>query len=328
MDATDRILIAYAVTLNEGRGIYLIQSNDLGETWSQPVKVFDAVAEGWEMVDQPKLAVTQDGTLHMLFTRYALLGEPQPVGLYYSQSVDGGVTWTPAEIVSEQPVQWSELVAYQGTLHRLWQEKNKLVARTNHQTSPDGGKTWNAVVKISSDANLNSKPAVSVDGTGNLHFVQIIGKDKQSFEEWEWSQDQWHLFESRKVPTIDLNSPPAVDSGVTSNGRLYALLQFEKLVEKGIETDIWSINRSLEVSDYVPPSVAVIATPSGLSAPLPTPVTQPTPTPGSPFADLNDPQPLANRNSVGLILVIFLVVLIVFFIVPKRSKAPDNTKNP
>jgi hypothetical protein len=328
VDATDRILIAYAITLNEGRGIYLIQSNDLGETWSQPVKVFDAIAEGWEMVDQPKLAVTQDGTLHMLFTRYALLGEPQPVGLYYSQSADGGVTWTPAEVVSEQPVQWSDLVAYQGILHRLWQEKNKLVARTSHQTSSDGGKTWNAVDKISSDADLNSIPAVSVDGTGNLHFVQVTGKDKQSFEEWEWSQDHWHLFESRKVSTLDLNSPPVVDSGVTSNGRLYALIQFEKLMEKGIETDLASINRSLEITDYVPPSVAVIAIASGLSAPLPTPVTQPTPTAGSPFADLNDPQPLANRNSIGLILVIFLVVLIVFFIVPKKSKAPDKTQKP
>ena len=235
VDAANRIVIAYAVTLNEGRGIYLIQSTDQGKTWSQPIKVFDAVAEAWEMVDQPKLAVTQDGTLHVLFTKYALPGEPQSEGLSYSQSVDGGMTWTPAEVVSEQPVQWSELIAYQGVLHRLWQEQNKLVARTNHQVSTDGGKTWSAVNKIPSSADLNSEPDVSVDGTGNLHFVQIAGKDSQVFEEWVWDQDHWQSFETRKVSKLVQSSPPIVESDVTSNGQLYALLQFEEQVKDGIE---------------------------------------------------------------------------------------------
>ena len=163
VDASDRIVIAYAVTLNEERGIYLIQSTDLGETWSEPVRIFDAVSENWEMVDQPKLALSQDGILHVLFMQYDLVGEPQPAGLYYSQSADGGVTWSAPEIVTEQPVQWSEIVTYPGTVHRVWQEFNRLGASTNHQASVDGGTTWNSPVRIPADAAINSMPSISVD---------------------------------------------------------------------------------------------------------------------------------------------------------------------
>jgi hypothetical protein len=84
VDSSDRIVIAYAITLNENRGIYLVQSTDVGETWSEPIRVFDAVAANWDMVDRPKLAVTEDGKLHILFTQYSLLGNQQPIGAYYS----------------------------------------------------------------------------------------------------------------------------------------------------------------------------------------------------------------------------------------------------
>lgn len=329
VDARDRIVIAYAITLNEERGIYITQSIDQGETWSTPVRVFDAVTEEWEMVDQPKLAVTGDGTLHILFTKYSLFEEPQPVGLYYSQSKDGGINWTPAEIVSEQPGQWSELVAYQGTLHRLWQEKNKNVTRTNHQTSTDSGVTWNAPDRIPNDTAINSEPAVSVDGVGKLHFTQVTGQESQIFEEWVWSEDRWQMLEASKVAAFELNSPPAIVNGVTSGGRMYAILRFEKLLNKEIETDIWSISRLLELTEPTTPSLAAISTPSAPSSSglEPTPDLQPTPIPTSPLQGMSDPQPRLNKNVIGIALVIAVSLLILVFLIPKRDKAHNKTTN-
>jgi hypothetical protein len=320
VDASDRIMVAYAVSLNEGRGIYLIQSTDLGETWSAPVKVFDAVAENWDMIDQPKLAVTQDGTLHILFTRYEILGEPQPAGLYYSQSKDGGVTWSPAETVSEQPVLWSELLADHNTLHRLWQEKNKTVAQTSHQMSADAGGTWNTPYKIPSDSDLNAKPSVFSDGTGKLHYIQVTGQTNQVFEEWEWSEDHWQLVESQKVAANELNSPPQVASGITSNSRIYALVQFEKLLQDGIQTDIWSLSRVAETTEPVLPNSAIVSTPSTASIPTPAPDLQPTPIPSSPLAGLNDAQPKSYRNIVGLVLLVLVALFVLLFLLPRKSK--------
>jgi hypothetical protein len=326
VDAANRIVIAYAVTLNEDRGIYIIQSTDLGKSWSAPVKIFDAAAAGWEMVDQPKLAVTEDGTMHILFTRYELMGGPQPSGLYYSQSSDGGLTWTPAETVSEQPVQWSKLIAYQGTLHRLWQEKNRLSAQTNHQVSSDAGKTWEAVNKIPSDADLNSHPDVSIDGTGTLHFTQVKGQDEQNFEEWEWMQGNWQLVESRKVGGTQLNSAPIVDSGITFGGKVYAVLQLTKLVNDKKETDIWSINRSIDTNKTAGASLATISTPSAATVAQPIQDQQPTPISTSPLANFNDPQPKVSRNVIGLVLIIVIVFFILIFMLPRRGNSKGNVR--
>jgi hypothetical protein len=326
VDAADRVVIAYAVSLNEERGIYVIQSSDQGETWSSPVKVFDAVSENWEMVDQPKLAVGRDGRLHVLFMQYALLGQPQPVGLYYSQSEDGGVTWTPPEIISEQPVQWSEIVAYQETLHRFWQEKSRTAAQTNHQTSLDGGMTWSSTVKIPGDAVMDSQPSISVDPTGTIHFLQVIKQDNQILQEWEWSEGRWRLSETRKVSALELNSPARVEGGVTSDGSIYALLQFERLLDNGIETSVLNINRSLEITEPVRPFLASISTPSTSSIPTPNAELEPTPTQPSPLADLTDPQPGVNKNLIGLTLIASVLLFILIITVPRRNKVPDETK--
>ncbi len=324
VDAADRTAIAYAVTLNEGRGIYVIQSAGLGETWSSPVKVFDAVSEGWEMVDQPRLAVSSDGTLHLLFTRFALLGEPQPVGLYYSRSEDGGSTWIPAETVTEQPVQWSEIVESQEEIHRLWQEKDRQVVLTNHQFSVDGGFTWSSAVKIPTEATIDSSPAVTVDGTGTLHFLHIIDQNNQILQEWELREERWQSLENRKVSALELNSPAVIDSGITSEGIIYALLRFESemVSDSGIETSILSFHRSLKITEPGQAFWASISTPSTSASPTPSVDVQLTDTPISPLAGLNDPQSRPNKNIIGLILIASVVILLLVIVIPRR----DNTR--
>jgi hypothetical protein len=327
IDASDRIILAYAITLNEERGIYVIQSTDLGETWSSPVRVFDGVSANWEMVDQPKLAVTEDGRLHILFVQYALLGNQQPVGLYYSQSVDGGNTWTTPEVVNEQSIQWSEVIAYKETLYRFWQEKNKSIISTYHQISSDGGITWGLPAKIPSDAAVISEPSVSVDGTGKLHLLQVTQEDVQILQEWEWGEGRWQLFETRKLGFQKQDYPLMVESGITSQGLIYILLQVENsLLGEEVENSLLSLSRSLELTEAALPFLASVSTPSTSSLPTATTDLQPPPIPTSPLANLEDPQPSINKNMIGLFLIVSIVSLILVFTVPRRNKATDETK--
>jgi hypothetical protein len=329
VDAADRIVIAFAVTLNEERGIYLIQSDNLGETWSLPVKVFDAVSEGWEMVDQPRLTVSGDGALHLLLTRYTLLGEPQPVELYYSRSEDGGNTWIPAETVSEQPVQWSEIVAYQNTVHRFWQEQTGVSALTNHQSSTDAGFTWSPAVRIPTDALINSRSDVLMERNGTLHFLQVIGQDAQELQEWEFTGERWQLVENRKVSAQDLSAPPVIESGITLEGIMYALLQFEteNPLNDGIETSLLNVRRSIPISEPGQPYLASISTPSisALSATEPDLQLTPSVTP-PPLAVLNDQGQGNNRNIIGIVLVTTVVIFLLVFTIPRRSKGTDNPR--
>jgi hypothetical protein len=320
VDATGRVVIAYAITLNEERGVYVTQSTDLGQTWSMPVRIFDAVAENWEMVDQPKLALTEDGTLHILFSQYSLAGEPQPVGLYYSASRDGGVTWAAAEVISKQVVTWSEIVANGGTLHRLWQEKNRQNVITNHQVSQDHGVTWDPGTKLPVGAGINNHPAVSLDWSGDLHFLQVTQQDGQTLQEWGWTNERWQLLESKKVAGRESITPTLIESGITSTGRIFALLAFEELMDGGIQTHILSLNRTLEMTGFSQPALASIPAPSSSLSPTPDPGLVPTSTPALPLAEIDDRPSGVNRNMVGFALIASVVVFILMLTVPRRGK--------
>ncbi len=62
------IYVAYAVVVNEGRGIYIDRSIDGGRTWEEPVQVFDGQSSAWEMVDKPVLAFSEN-RIHVLWQR-------------------------------------------------------------------------------------------------------------------------------------------------------------------------------------------------------------------------------------------------------------------
>ncbi len=95
VDQEAKIFVAYAVPANEGRGIYLTYSEDHGRTWSKPALIFDAAAAGWEMVDQPQLAITDNGTIHIIWKRFTLeSGSPVSKSLLYASSKDGGNNWS------------------------------------------------------------------------------------------------------------------------------------------------------------------------------------------------------------------------------------------
>ena len=229
--------------------------------------------------------------------------------------------WTTPEIINNQAtIQWSEIISVPGSLHRFWQEKNSSDSFTNHQTSSDGGKTWGAPAKIPGETGLTSEPYVVADWTGKLYLLQIIEQDNQILQEWEWSSERWQLSDTRRVGAFELNSPPIIESGVISGGDIYALLEFESLLEDGIESSILQVKRSIGVPEDAQLFLPSISTPSAASTPILTTDIQLTPTQPSPLAGLNSPQPVKNRNIVGFILIVVVVSFILVFTVPRRKR--------
>jgi hypothetical protein len=323
VDASGQIVVVYAVALNENRGVYLTQSNDLGETWFFPVKVFDAVSAGWDGIDRPKITLTGDGYLHLLFHQVSLLGSHQTDGLYYSQSIDGGITWSPAEKVGEQLIRWSEIIGYdEQVIHRMWQQEDKSIAITFHQLSQDGGKTWDAPLNISNVAATAPEPALSIDWDGNLHFMQLVAEDNQIYQEWEWEGAHWRSLETRKFNFEDQNIPLSIKAGVTPKGSMYALILFERSdLKDEFESKLLNTSRSLNLTGSAQsPSIASIAIPVVTSIPTESSDIQSNPTPLSPLADLAEPPPSGIKNIIGLILVISAALIILVFLLPRRKK--------
>lgn len=330
-DSSDRMIIAYAVPINEERGIYIIESDDLGTTWSKPYRVFDASALNWHMVDRPHIAATGDGRLHILFERYALWGdERNSIGLYYIQSSDGGITWSQPEAVSEQPVQWSELISDgESNLHRLWQEQRDSTLVSLHQFSSDGGTTWSAPTTLTSLTDITVVNSISKDQSGNLYFLQLTGPDNPAVLDQRWDKSRWKTEEHK---ALDLGSDPwdpsSIVSGVSADGYLVVSTMIDSSeADAKWQSKIFSMVQFLEPSGMIPTPYPVLiptAGPVQVGTQAALQISQ-TSVPSSPLAGVQDNVSFwsKNRNLIGLMLLGMVVVLLGSVVI-SRSKSNDN----
>jgi hypothetical protein len=323
IDGNGSILVAYAISLNENRGIYIVRSDDLGENWSSPSRVFDGISADWDSVDQPEIVLTGDGKIHALFSQYLVRGDTQPLGLYYSQSVDGGTTWDEPKSVTDQPVYWSKILSFDHqTLHLLWQEKNGEVVTNYHQISADSGLTWTDPINISFTIVPLTMAASVMDLSGQLHFLQLLADETLTIQDWLWDGLRWNAQETREImDNAGKSVSPIFISEITPDGHLNAvtLLEIEDSSNK-VENRLVSFGRSIDVT--VPSKISspgVIRTPASPLTSTDIPSMQFTPTAHPSLADLNDSTPGINKNILGLGLIATILTLMVILIRPSRS---------
>jgi hypothetical protein len=327
----DTLYVVYAIPLNEARGLYLTFSEDAGNTWSEPIQVFDAAEPGWDRIDQPKLSVTSDGSLHLLFTRYTLPGGRGPLGLYYTRSQDSGLTWSPAEMVFEGYLYWSRiLAANDDVLHRVWQvdditSNGRIV---QHQYSLDRGVSWSSA-EIISTLHMAGTADIDVDLLGRLHLIMSVSyiTGEMGLEHWVWAGDQWSLNSSLNLQESNVSDVVSISISVTPDGRLGVLYTGKILVEQNdpvgelLETGQISqfvsyTSRNLDVSLPVVATMPVVdLIPTETAQPTSAPTTVPSPEVEMqtvPEEDNQQPSPAPNGNTwVGLALGVGLAVVLV-----------------
>lgn len=329
VDASGRIVAAYVVPVNEERGVYLVQSTDNGKTWSAPVRAFDAVAAGWEKIGNVRLALSNDGVLHLLFVRNTVrVG--QPVGLYYSRSVDGGATWSDPQILSEGEIQWADIVTYgDAMIHLVWQEYDGLIYANVSQVSQDSGVTWGKQNNVTGVNEEPTRVALASNSNGALHFIQIVGKPSSdaynqkglTLQDWKWNGAGWELDLTKDLLLKGTEIQFTLAADLTSSGYLGVFIPLDYVDLDGkFQSQILTFTRFLE--DLEPASftqavlLPVAATESGNA---PSSEVQFTPTPD--FSVLYDDNVSASplqRNLTGLILLGIGVAATLFLLVWRR----------
>lgn len=319
VDSAGTIVVAYAVYVNEHRGIYITYSTDLGANWSSPSLAYDASSAGWDMVDQPKISLTTDGTLHLLFRQYSLFVSGYvPISLHYSRSSDSGITWDRDEVVDEGNVQWSEIINDGQSLHRLWQVKDEAAVALHHQFSTDEGVAWGAKTTISKAPEKAIQVSTTMSTNGNLYFTQMIDNEILSIQDWKWDNLLWDAQETQTVNNLDYTALFAASSVITSDGQLSVFFVVEN---KNFNYSLINAKRaldSLDLSRVFPPVVLSTITP--LILPTATPDINLTPiTTASPLTGLNDTPSFSMRNIVGVSLVVIVVLVIALTVLRKKA---------
>lgn len=321
IDGTGSIVVAYAISLNENRGIYIVRSDDLGENWSSSSQVFDGVSADWESVDRPEIVLSGDGKIHALFSQYLVRGETQPIGLYYSQSVDGGARWSEPTAVTDRPAYWSKILSFDNQiLHLLWQEKNGEVLTNYHQISIDSGLTWSTPTNISFTKVKLTMAASVMDLSGQLYFLQLVADGTLAIQEWLWDGSRWNAQETREIMNnVGKSISPIFMSEITPDGYLNAFTVLETEGSSNI-LELISFGRSMDVP--VPnqfSSPAILPTPAPVLILTDIPSLQFTPTAHPSLGDLNDSTPGINKNLLGLGLIATILTLLVILMRPSRS---------
>lgn len=332
VDASGRIVLVYAVPLNEERGIYVIQSADSGQTWSSPVRVFDAVTARLDRVDEPEIILDGNGRLHVIFRSLSARSE-KSLGLLYSRSLDGGVTWSLPQVLSEGDVRWSELIGHgPDAVHALWQEFDGLVFANLSQLSRDGGVAWSRPYSITGVNNDETPVAASADSTGTIHFVQLlkageslsVKQDDLTLQDWVWDGTSWSFASDRNLSIRGRGLNYDVDAAVTSAGLLVASIsaQYSDL-ENQVQNDVMTFSRYLgesatspEAPDVLIPTPVIIATASM------EPAVQPTQSVDMEVLyDDNVPTSATRRNMVGLIIIGVVLVGSALLLIRGRPRA-------
>jgi hypothetical protein len=244
--------------------------------------------------------------------------------------VDGGTTWSDAQILSEGEIQWADIASYgDQTVHVVWQEYDGLVYANVSQLSQDGGLTWG---KQNSVTGVNEGPtrvSLASHGNGSLHFIQLVGKtstdtyNQKGFilQDWKWDGVSWNLELVKEFLIKGEEVKYSLSADVTSTGFLGVFIPVEYIDSSGgIKSEVLTLSRYLEdaVNDQ-PLQVPVIPTTVSESVGGETSDVQPTPTPD--FTILYDDNvstsPL-QRNIAGLALIGVGVIATLFLLLRRR----------
>jgi hypothetical protein len=217
-DASGTIHLAYAVSVNDARGIYLVQTTDRGTTWSAARQVLDGAAAGFDLVGAPTLLVAGDGSIHIGWQHLALGLEDviEPLALHYAHSENGGQSFSAADTVGSGPVAWRALETDgQGNVHRLWQQPD-VEATVFDQRSLDGGLTWQVAQRLPTKGGV---VAITVDRADRLH---LVGAGPDAIDHWVWEAGRWQAeaplqWSSNPSPANPLDTLAAA---VTGDGSL------------------------------------------------------------------------------------------------------------
>jgi hypothetical protein len=325
-DAAGTVYVAYSVSVNDERGVYLIQSKDQGKTWSGPVQVFNGARAGFDVVGSPSLLVSVNGLMHVLWRQEAIQadGDSQPLALYYARSEDSGQTFSAAQLVVEAPVAWRAIIADgAGNLHRVWQ-RSDMTTTLWHQVSFDGGQSWQVAQQLPAEGEI---AAITGDTAGRLH---LVGGSVGALGHWLWDGSRWQAEAPLRWSLTSKDEGPveSLAAAVNRDGRMVVVLAVPTGADDIVGRQLLYASRTL---DLPPIPTTIQETPTQSPSPKYTPTTLPperslTPaaTVGSGAAPLQGPTNRVNASdpitqlAMGL-LPVALLLLTVLGVVALRA---------
>jgi hypothetical protein len=198
--------------------------------------------------------------------------------------------------------------------------------------SQDSGVTWTDPVIIS---NIGERPAdltaQTMDKTGNIHFLQLTGKESLTIVDQLWNGSRWVAQTPKVIYISDRGVPSSLTASISSKGNLLvSVLVDYPYATNELQGSILSVDRSLGLPKEIQNPSPVILAPVGPSVSVAeekTDVVQPSSQEPSVKNIKESPSWFVkNRNLIGVLLVGTILLLIIVIFRPISRKQNDLKK--
>jgi hypothetical protein len=313
--------------------LYVVNSVDGGETWSEPTSIFFTNRDE-PYIFELQIVESESAWLHAIWAVNSIVNQGR--GIYYARSQDGNAWSEPillADATEGFGTRTPAIIEYNDNLFALYNLPGKIKMRQ----SSDGGITWDDPYNIfPRHQGVNGSLSLVIDGNNDLHlfFGQRISGSPDIHGMWHstFTNNRWIEPEAIvKGPRIvdvtgengfDPNFARAIvsqgnlilltwmtDPGAGRNGIWYSYKQIDapELPVVGLPTDV-SPNVNSSVAAETPLGVLptdIVTTPAGLEEnkviPLPT---------SKPVLPNNPSFPILIGSISALVLVLILVIVL------------------
>jgi hypothetical protein len=106
--------------------------------------------------------------------------------------MDGGETWSEAELVTESAVRWSSLRSDgRRSLYRVWAEAGS--GAVWFDRSSDGGNRWSRAEQLPALTSTSGDASVLIDRSGSLHLFAAVKQVNGNLvvQHWSWETSGW-----------------------------------------------------------------------------------------------------------------------------------------
>jgi hypothetical protein len=198
--------------------VFYHRSDDGGATWSDAIQV-SAADPKRQACAGTRLAIDGRGRLHAVWMQAHLPQGWPPAGVFYSRSLDAGLTWSPPrQLAGDNYTDINVATLGDDQVHVVWGAVASVGDRL-HQWSRDGGEKWTAAQRVSDQirGGMTGVPGLAFDSSGTLHLVTSVdgprGVERIFHLTWKrgaWSEPQ---FISAGTDAVDSVEFPALAIG-------------------------------------------------------------------------------------------------------------------
>jgi hypothetical protein len=168
--SSGKIYLAYPGVDASGVFEQFLEPNNLN--WSSS-RIISQTSLTNSASDYVQIRVSNNGTMHVVWTEFYYPESWPPRGVFYSRSIDGGNTWSAPEMMAGDGFdQINITVVDDENIHVAWNGMVTVGGRY-HRWSSDGGQTWSETAEVipAGIGGTEGFPQLVVDQSGTLHML-------------------------------------------------------------------------------------------------------------------------------------------------------------